>query len=172
MARRKFLERAISQSMWLPSSTSLIVESYLYYAMREMGKFLAAKTSDVAQETLQAKVPNMSKLTWDEIADACQTSRYESLRRKVRSISEARKNLTIEETKNYCQSMIQNEMTALIKLQKPNAFHENVVQGILGNTTPLGWVYSSEQAVQHEMIKKNYNWLYFLLDLDDMTQNR
>jgi hypothetical protein len=54
------------------------------------------------------------------------------------SFSEARKNLTISETKRFCQSTLRDEMAALIKLQRPNELREDVVQGILGNTTILG----------------------------------
>ncbi len=170
IAKKMFLERAVSQSLWLPPSTSLVVENYIYDVMQKLGEVLTAKATDFAQETIRARIPDISKLTWDEVSDLCHTSKHESFRNKVRSISDARKDLTIAEAKRFCQSVIQDEMVDLIKLQRPNELHDNAIQGILGNTTPLGWVYSTKQLVQDKRIEKDYAWLYFLLDLDDIAR--
>jgi hypothetical protein len=111
----------------------------------------------------------LSNLTWDNIADACQTSQYDALRQKVRSISDARENLTLAETKRYCESIFQNEMVTLINILWPKTLFENAFKGIIGNISPLGWYSLTQDIQQQEKVKKNYNWMYFIIVLTKMT---
>ena len=128
--------------------------------------------SDIAHIMLHTQVPDFSLLSWDDIADLCHHSNYDHFRKKIFELQALRSEGLIKETGKLCDDIFTHSMKRLVKETKISSTYKNIVEGIIGNTTPIGWLFSGRDTISQRLIDNESGWIYFVLDIEEKVKSK
>ncbi|KPA09179.1 hypothetical protein MHK_010598 [Candidatus Magnetomorum sp. HK-1] len=130
------------------------------------------KPSDIAHIMLHSQVPDFSMLSWEDIVDLCHNSHYDYFRNSIRELQALRNQGSIEETGKLCNDIFTHSLKKLVQTTRTSSSSKNILEGIIGNSTPIGWLLSGRDTVSQKIIDKEYGWIYFVLDIEETVKRK
>lgn len=128
--------------------------------------------SDIAHIMLRSQIPDLSSLSWDDIADLCHHPNYDNFRKKINELQAIRSEGSIKETGKLCDDIFTHSMKKLVQATRTSSTSKNIVEGIIGNTTPIGWLFSGRDTISQRFIENENGWIYFVLDIEEKVKSK
>jgi hypothetical protein len=130
---------------------------------------------------LQAKIPDFTNWTWDEVIELRKHPFINNFRRKIVELSSNLNNLSqgssIEEIVN---NVCYEEMVEFLNAFRPSSLSKglSIINGVASNiplpipVNPYGVGLSVKDSKKQFDISKKYGWLYFYLDLPTVAHDK
>lgn len=164
--------RMVSRAIFAPPDTSIVSGQLTRKTLAAISTSLARTPSDVAHIMLHSQVPDFSELSWENVIELCHHSHYDVFRSRMSEMQDLRNVGAIEEAAKLCNDIFTHSLKKLVQATRTKCTVNNVVEGIIGNTTLLGWVFSARDAAAQKRINSAHGWIYFVLDLEKAVHQK
>jgi len=173
-AARANLRRVLRS--WLPVSqdVALLGDSLERAAMRRLSAFGGhASAHRTFCDVVVKQVPDLSTLTWKDIAELRHHAGFDAFRSKVLELDGLIAQGAVRDAGVLCEHLFQEALVELAKQVRPN-LTRCIIKGIIGNLpipliNPAGLAFSVQDAITTARLGKRHAWTYFLIDLQGMA---
>lgn len=171
-AATRNMKEMVARTLFAPTDTTIVSGRLTQKTLESISTSLARNTSEAAHIMIRSQVPDFAELSWEDIAEMCHHSHYERFRTKMRELHEVRKAGSIQEASQICTDIFQNSIRQLVQSTRTKSLDRNIVEGIIGNLTPIGWAFAYRDIFTQKQIDDSTGWVYFVLDLEDSAKNQ
>ena len=161
----------VYRAIFAPANFSIVSGQLTRKTLAAISTSLVRTPSNVAHIMLHSQVPDFSALSWEDVVDLSHHSHYDVFRTRMRELQDLRNVGAIEEAGRLCNDIFTNSLKKLVQTKRTSSNAWNVVKGIIGNMTLLGWLFLGKDVAQ-ERIASRYGWVYFVLDLENAVNRK
>lgn len=160
----------VARALSAPIDTTILAGMLAQRALAAIGTSLVRKPDSAAHIMLCSQVPDFSSLSWDDVAQLCHHRYYDAFRARMRELQQLREARELHEMEKLCHDIFCNSLKHLARVTRPVSLGWTLAEGVLGNTTPLGWLFSGRSAAIARRIEREHGWIYFVLDIDEVAR--
>lgn len=142
-------------------------------------KIFSVKASGADFDTFfkiyEALVPDYSRLSWDRLIDLRHHQYLETFRNKVQEMNRMARSKDSVGVAKIAHELLLRDLVEIAKLTKPDVLSTNTLKLVASNmplpipVNPLSLLLGFEDIRKQKNLSDRFGWLYFLLDLGDIT---